>query len=43
MLSEGRALGIKPKRGAPSRAKGRPHGHRGKPRQQSRGGSRKRR
>ncbi|MGI8853045.1 MAG: ribonuclease R [Methyloceanibacter sp.] len=43
MLSEGRALGIKPKRGAPSRAKGGPHGHRGKPRQQSRGGSRKRR
>ena len=43
MLSEGRALGIKPKRGAPSRAKGSPHGHRGKPRQQSRGGSRKRR
>jgi len=43
MLSEGRALGIKPKRGAPSRAKGRPHGHRSTLRQQSRGGSRKRR
>ncbi|HWM30269.1 MAG TPA: ribonuclease R [Methyloceanibacter sp.] len=43
MLSEGRALGIKPKRGAPSRVKGSPHGHRGKPRQQSHGGSRKRR
>ncbi|MGV1013957.1 MAG: ribonuclease R [Methyloceanibacter sp.] len=40
MLSEGRALGIKPKRGGSSRAKGRPQSHRGKP--QRRGGSRKR-
>jgi ribonuclease R len=43
MLSEGRALGIKPKRGGQPRAKARPQGHRGKPRQQARGGSRKRR
>lgn len=43
MLSEGRSLGIKPKRGGPSRAKGRPQLKRGNTGRKGRGGPGKRR
>jgi ribonuclease R len=43
MLSEGRSLGTKPKRGREAHAKGRPKTSRGKPRQQKRGAPRQRR
>ena len=43
MLSEGRSIGAKPKSGRGPGDKGRPQRYKGKPRQQGRGGSRKRR
>jgi len=43
MLSEGRSIGAKPRSGRRPGDKGRPQRYKGKPRQQGRGGSRKRR
>lgn len=43
MLSDGRSIGAKPGGGRGPRDKGRPQGYKGKPRGQTRGGSRKRR
>jgi ribonuclease R len=43
MLSEGRSIGAKPRSGRGPGDKGRPQRYKGKPRQQGRGGSRKRR